>query len=865
MSCPSHYSNPLKSTKFSSWSARLFYAACAVSIGDVFVGVSAFTTPLPDASPVDRLQTCHHHPTTTSYRWRFLSRKDRASIALSFADGGASTDNESTDDHHVLDFDFQRMQSTSDETTSAEPSDTRQPELSESDAIRILRAFPRYSNKHGNTSDGIPDVLTMQACHTAMDVLHVLSQSSSMTSSTGDINSGSEIEDIVEAVAPNIASAALRRLLSPPFLSASFSAPKKSVQYSTQQQCTKHHHATSDTERYTYEQLTTTLLKKLTACMEEQRKDLSSWLFFRSDDEASALLSQKDTFASPPVASSGGDSSALNWYALADLLYSTSALSNLLSQEMHHKNSKNEYLQTLLETQDDDAATLHLFDSTVQYLSWSNDITSSFVRCIGQRRLVRDVITPIVLIESVRRQTDSHSDNSWDVLARNGEPLDSLLDEIPDYENDDVGEYEVWRGRFGLDRNTNYNHLLGVASSFLSLPHSLEVLDAPELSTTLWSLAQIYNPSHQIMQLKRRTLQQPQRLLMRAFMKRLRKYSVKSSACGSVLVQAIWSADRLIHLLKQQDETSIQPFLDVGLRSGEYGVLRELSFPGESTINICDATLAYETPQHGNSLPSVLTDVLREEAVTMFHTLTNEIVLPPRIFTSDTTSSAERQRSKTGEIKLHSLSLGQAADILHAAVSLNISTANITIAINEIITYASSMSHGALRECNSSKDIARLLWSLQRLRVGEGRYNNEGRCVQLLGERFLALVNHRKRNSHRISTKTLVTILRSGVLMYSGESIATKAILEAASLLILDFDDEDSNAGEESELAPFLSRCNEFEVSNLLFAYAMAKRFDKGEYDYADDILVWINKDLIIFLCFNRHMPNLLIKMSSCF
>jgi hypothetical protein len=249
----------------------------------------------------------------------------------------------------------------------------------------------------------------------------------------------------------------------------------------------------------------------------------------------------------------------------------------------------------------------------------------------------------------------------------------------------------------------------------------------------------------------------------------------------------------------------------------------------------------------------------------MFHTLTNEIVLPPRIFTSDTTSSAERQRSKTGEIKLHSLSLGQAADILHAAVSLNISTANITIAINEIITYASSMSHGALRECNSSKDIARLLWSLQRLRVGEGRYNNEGRCVQLLGERFLALVNHRKRNSHRISTKTLVTILRSGVLMYSGESIATKAILEAASLLILDFDDEDSNAGEESELAPFLSRCNEFEVSNLLFAYAMAKRFDKGEYDYADDILVWINKDLIIFLCFNRHMPNLLIKMSSCF
>jgi len=104
----------------------------------------------------------------------------------------------------------------------------------------------------------------------------------------------------------------------------------------------------------------------------------------------------------------------------------------------------------------------------------------------------------------------------------------------------------------------------------------------------------------------------------------------------------------------------------------------------------------------------------------------------------------------------------------------------------------------------------------------------ENHSVQFLGERFLEIVRLRKEQSKWVCTaKTLTIILRSGVLMFQGNSTATKPILDAASVLILDGTNNVDVDDDNLDMSSFLSSCNEFEVSNYLFAFAMAKRFNE--------------------------------------
>lgn len=63
--------------------------------------------------------------------------------------------------------------------------------------------------------------------------------------------------------------------------------------------------------------------------------------------------------------------------------------------------------------------------------------------------------------------------------------------------------------------------------------------------------------------------------------------------------------------------------------------------------------------------------------------------------------------------------------------------------------------------------------------------------------------------------------------MFPGNSTATEAILDAATVLILDEMNNVDVDYDNSVMSSFLSSCNEFEVSNYLFAFAMAKRFNE--------------------------------------
>ncbi|KAL7540172.1 hypothetical protein ACHAXR_009919 [Thalassiosira sp. AJA248-18] len=786
---------------------------------------------------------------------------------------------------------------------------TDQPLLSESDAIRILRAYPRYySNDKRRQQVAMSNPgEKMKACHTALDVLYLFSQVSTTLPPTINNNVDaitptslltnmskeqllSIIEPIVDDISPNIAAAALRRLSSPPFLPSSFptttSRNSRHNYYSNSKN--KLMSNVSALERSVYDQLMQLLLKKLSDAMENQLDNLvasSSTIAQHDNHSPMLLLPHRDSWITPPTTPPSSKSSTtsdgrsnnnnvLNWYALADLLFSLSSLCNVLSNRNKGGNIIKGHLLTNISPREQ-GSIVNIFDSAIDYLSWDNKMASSFVRCIGPRRLVRDVVQPLVAMTMTRKKVCSRREGveGWGYTAEEKGGDDQFPFTMP------------------KDGRGSCDQLMAILSQYLANPNSLEKLSASDLSITLWSMATIYHPLNgQQQEQQPLKLQLPQRVLLRTYMKRLRKYSVRSPARGKDLVQAVSSVARLIGYLEEHDRALLQTqrtassqVLPLPIRlPGEEDGSGSYSFSlGKDTVS--DAILSQppfipippmeepttKSPADASRDPAyVSTKTLHKEAVIMFHTLVNEIIHPP-YFSKDKKGNVVKNGNEEDcveDIKLQSLSIGQIADILQAASSLNIAHDDITVAVAKILKYLSSdpsSPRSPLRQCRRCKDISRLLLSLQRLRVGTGIFDDtvdttgdvdaslgdsishgiieeddthnhngglEKQCVQLLGERFLDMVLwHEKQQSTWAccDAKTLTVILRSGVLMFQGNSTATKAMFDAASILILDH----ASVGEDNEdweSSSFLMTCNEFEVSNYLFAFAIAKRFDKG-------------------------------------
>ena len=679
--------------------------------------------------------------------------------------------------------------------------------LSEADAVRILRAFPSKES-------------SKESCRSAFDVLNILIQASSSSSSSSSTIStisnnnfptderllSSVIEQVVDNVSPNILAAALRRLTLPPFL------PSSSLPTWRRNNFAKQYDVLTTEERKVYEKLMQLLLIKIGTSVEYQDMYLSRRRHRRRNkyvEDRPILLPLRDG----PIID---EEMSLNWYAMADVLYSLSNLMNILGK--YHRNGRDQIIAGHLLTNispKEQGTIIDLFENIIRCVSSDNESTSSFVRCLGARRLIRDVILPLTQKIIYGRDYDI---GVW----RNIE--DDVADE---YDEQIIPLLEL--PKFSYDR------LISIISSYLILPHSLEKLNASDLSITLWSMTKIYNPAQYSN--NPMTLQSPQGLLLRAFMKRLRKFSVRSSCTGEDLSRALWSVSRLISTTKQNEML---------LRRDYYPSFEQLiplssRLPGEDGITSGNSLFILPLETYDEVALAVDDETLHNEAVIMFHTLLNEIVNPP------THKGNYNDKLHTGHAKLESLSLRHIEEILQAATTLHVRLDDIAPAIYKILQYVTSnpsLGRNPIRQCRSFKEISRILLSLQRLRVGTGIFDKvddgggdiesgglESRCVQLLGERFLELVLwHNAQSTYSCDPKTLATILRAGVMMFQGTAPATKPILNAASILI----------AEES----FLSSCNEFEVSNCLFAFAMAKHLDQAVFNALTDQMM--DEDLLM-------------------
>jgi len=255
-------------------------------------------------------------------------------------------------------------------------------------------------------------------------------------------------------------------------------------------------------------------------------------------------------------------------------------------------------------------------------------------------------------------------------------------------------------------------------------------LTGRQLVTLLWSYA---------------ILDFPHPRMMKAVMRRMRK--TRRELFASDIARALWSAARLVERLDDKAELEQE----------------------DDGLDIASAQL-------------------REEAVVLFHTLSNEL------------SPASGDSAKP---RLLDLTAGATADIVMSSVTLEIG--------HEVPILSALSCHlrqpSVVKNC-SLQDIARLLLSFHRLGLKEER-----ETIRSLCNRFTELAR-----TNDCDGKTLNTVLRSVVMLGVADDASCASVFDVATLII-----NDADRG-----MAMCSRCSEFEVSAIAWSFAKAKYVDDG-------------------------------------
>ena len=277
--------------------------------------------------------------------------------------------------------------------------------------------------------------------------------------------------------------------------------------------------------------------------------------------------------------------------------------------------------------------------------------------------------------------------------------------------------------------------LLNAIGDRLEKGDAFAKLTGKQLLTVFWSYA---------------ALDRPRQGIMKAYMRRLRK--VRHQLFARDIAQAIWSAARLIERLDDEAE------------------MNDASAPSEE-LDVAAAQL-------------------RDEAIMLCHTLSNELMSPVS--------------NDSAEPKMLDLTAGAIADIVSAFAALEIGhEAPILSALSCHLRQPKIMEH-----CKFD-NIARLLLSFHRLGLKE-----ETKTIQVLCNRFTELM----RTNH-CDSKTLNTVLRSvAMLQLAGGDALYRNLFDAAARFI-----NDDNRG-----MVLCSQCNEFEISSIMWSFARAKYVDDG-------------------------------------
>lgn len=201
--------------------------------------------------------------------------------------------------------------------------------------------------------------------------------------------------------------------------------------------------------------------------------------------------------------------------------------------------------------------------------------------------------------------------------------------------------------------------------------------------------------------------------------------------------------------------------------------------------------LLVQNEVHFNSFPFQHEDIaeMREDAVIMLYTLAGELLKPKNL---------EYPQVK----KLHGLKTSQVIDLLSSLVIFEFEPTH-----SFVIELTNHVKDNLLqRDDFTATHIAKILWSLQRLRCPI-----DDEFVQSMVDKFVNILL--SEDAHACSPSTLNQMLRSITLFLPDHGRSFPQLYRAAASLL----------NNQS----YLENCNEFECSNFLWCYAMAKNYDK--------------------------------------
>lgn len=251
------------------------------------------------------------------------------------------------------------------------------------------------------------------------------------------------------------------------------------------------------------------------------------------------------------------------------------------------------------------------------------------------------------------------------------------------------------------------------------------------------------------------SLERPHLGVLKSFSRRLRKNNVRQEMIAADISRAIWAAGRS---MKQLD----------------------LIVQHESEIDSDDRAVSFADEEIAS---------IRQDAVTMVYTLSGELM--------------KAKRSNNPYVKkLHGLGFNQIADLLGTFVAFEFDSTHAIF--DELSVHIKNKVNGD--RAVSAADIARILWSFQRLRLVPNQ-----RTLATVVEKFVDIVQCTQ--SEAVSPKILNTVLRSIVMLLPDHGRSMPKLHLATSALM---------SNDE-----YLLKCNEFECSNFIWSLAMANQYDK--------------------------------------
>jgi len=304
--------------------------------------------------------------------------------------------------------------------------------------------------------------------------------------------------------------------------------------------------------------------------------------------------------------------------------------------------------------------------------------------------------------------------------------------------------------------------------------------------------------------------------VVKSFMRRLRKVKVRGEMTEGDICVAVWAVGRMVERLrgpvamvddKDDDDNDADDNDDDDNDDDDGGGVTSIHPSREDGDNKL-TSLPLTTPSHNGQISTSVTQsetkcedgdlkeitALVKEAETMSYTLLNELF--KRSCLGDEYSEGKRQQP---------LSVMQVGDILSSCVALKL---DIDGYILEHISLSVQYEHEyGTRQSYTISDIARILWSLQRLRMSD-----QSEMIAALIRKFVHLLETDDSTMTTCDPKHLTMILRSVILLSPGTTIMQDTF-SAVSPILLD--------------PTFLLRCNEFEVSSFIWIMAKAHIYNK--------------------------------------